>query len=329
MADIRAIHAQKYVIVYADILPDKGESGVIDTLTVIRALEKQISNTYSGWGVLDFEGEIFNRLFHDPINGKFDITTESLIRTIRAVKRRWPDAKWTFWGMPDLKFWIHAPGEKPATWATANNQQKERILSRVHKGFKAIAEEVDWISPWVYDLYRNEDFGSENEKQSMIRAQKEWAIAKCTLARNLSDSRARGPIPVIPMFCPKFAPGGNVPTKTLVSDDEFRTDILEPVVACGIDGLSTWNELGFRVSNAFRNAINQHQVGIRDKSRKVLTEILFKDDSFNWNASNSESRINDLIRPILVNQLRMMRSELDKFERSHSASDSDSADSKR
>ena len=313
MADIRGMNAQSYVIVYSDIFPDRGESGVLNTQTVIRALEKQISNTYSGWGVLDFEGEIFDRLFHEPINDKFEITTESLINTIRAVKKRWPKAKWTYWGMPDLKFWIHIAGEKPTTWATANETQKTRALNRAQKGFMAIAEEVDWISPWIYDLYLNEQFSSANEKQSMINAQREWALAKCKLCRTISNSRSGGPIPVIPMFCPMFAPGGNIATKTFVSEEEFRTDILEPVVKSGVDGLSTWNELGFRVSNAFRSAINQHQVGIRNNSRKVLSEILFEDDSFNWNSENAKRLVNDAIRPILMTQLRMMRSELDDF----------------
>ena len=231
--------------------------------------------------------------------------------------------------MPDIRFWIHGPGEKPATWATANKEQKRKAIDRAIQGFTAIANEIDWISPWLYDIYRNEDFTVKHEKQSMILAQQQWALAKCAVARKLSDSRAQGPIPVIPMFCPYFAPGGNVATKTLVSEDEFTTDILEPVVAFGVDGLSTWNELGFRVSNAFRTTINQHQVGIRDKSRKVLTELLFKDDYFNWNLENSERRIQDLIRPVLVSQFRMMRAELDHFDTPDVVSDSAEPGSKQ
>ena len=315
MADIRDLNAKSYVMVYSSVLPDKGTSGIIDTPSVIRALEKKIPNSFSGWGLLDFEGEIFNRLFHEPMHTKFNLTTGSLIKTMRAVKKKWPRAKWTYWGMPDVKFWIHAQGDKPANWATANESQKEAALKRSAAGFKAIAEEVDWISPWIYDMYQNELFTKPHQRENMNLAQQKWAMAKCSLAREISESRSRGPIPVIPMFRLMFAPGGNVTDKIFVSETEFRTDVLEPVVKAGVDGLSTWNGLEFHVISAFRKAINPHQVGIRDKARTVLKQLLDIDNDFDWNSPRAPDRIHARVRPLVMNQLRMMRTELDEFKR--------------
>ena len=116
------------------------------------------------------------------------------------------------------------------------------------------------------------------------------------------------------MFRLLFAPGGNVAGKIFVSETEFRTDVLEPVVKAGVDGLSTWNGLEFHVINAFRKAINPHQVGIRDKARTVLKQLLDIDSDFDWNSPRAPDRINAHVRPRVMNQLRMMRTELDEFK---------------
>ena len=56
MKTIRAIDAQRYTIVYQDILPRQGESGIVDIDLVLAFLRDRLSRTWNGWGVLDFEG---------------------------------------------------------------------------------------------------------------------------------------------------------------------------------------------------------------------------------------------------------------------------------
>lgn len=314
MSEIRSLQATQYTIVYQDILPKKGASGLVDKNLVLAFLRNRIPRNFSGWGMLDFEGVILDRLRKGPGNPEYEETTESLRQTLLAVKREWPGSKWAFWGLPDVRFWINDSGEKSVTWASASTQQKEREFARQSAAFQGLLEHVDWLSPWIYDIYSTQNMSNPSHRTSSIASQKAWARAKVALCKRMLASRKNGPIPVIPMFCPVFAPNGNVEEPRFVPMQEFVEEVLQPTIESGVDGLSTWNGVGWRVRNAFRDAENQHQVSIRDESRDRLKKLLFPNKSFNWNAPEAKTAVNDLIRTPLLQQLQAMRKALDTLE---------------
>ena len=319
MLEIRALHANKYTIVYQDILPKKGASGLVDKSLVLAFLRNKIPRNFKGWGMLDFEGVILNRLRKGPGNPEYEETTESLRQTLLAVKREWPGSKWAFWGLPSVRFWINDSGENPVTWASASTQQKEREFARQSAAFQGLLEHVDWLSPWIYDIYSTQDITNPADRTSMIASQKEWAQAKVALCKRMLASRKNGLIPVIPMFCPVFAPNGNVEEPRFVPIQEFVEEVLQPTMESGVDGLSTWNGMSYRVLNAFRDTENQHQVDLREESRDRLKKLLFPNKPFDWNAPAAKTAVNNRIRSPLLQQLQAMRKALDTLETQNEA----------
>ena len=313
MAEIRALNADRYAIVYQNILPRKGASGIVDIDLVLAHLREKLPRNYRGWGVLDFEGAFLERLRKGPGHPHHEATSDSLRKTIDAVKREWPGSRWAFWGLPDVRFWINDKGEQPVSWFSASTAQKEREFKRQAAAFQGLLESVDWITPWIYDMYSFQAT-KPSDRMSSIAAQKAWARAKMTLCKRVLASRRNGPIPVIPMFCPAFAPGGNVTKPTFVPMKEFVDEVLEPTMTGEVDGLSLWTGMGYRVYNAFRDPENPHQVDLRDQSRDRLKTLLFRDTPFDWNAPNAEVRINDAIRSQLMEQLQLMRKALNSLE---------------
>ena len=313
MKTIRAIDAQRYTIVYQDILPRQGESGIVDIDLVLAFLRDRLSRTWNGWGVLDFEGAFIKRLRKGPGHPDHEATTASLRKTIAVLKREWPGSKWTFWGMRDVRFWIHDEGEAAVSWFSASAQQKAREFDRQAGAFSGLIDVVDWVTPWIYDIYSLKDT-SPSDRMSSVAGQKAWARAKVALCRRMIESRPGGAVPLVPMFCPAFAPGGNVSKPTFVPNSEFINEVLEPTVASGVDGLALWSGMGYRVRNAFRTTVNQHQVGIRDESRARLKTLLFPNAPFDWAAPGAKAAIDDAIRARLLGQLTEMRKALNSLE---------------
>lgn len=313
MSELRALRAQRYDIVYQDIFVEGGASGIIDPEVVITHLRKILPKTFGGWGVLDFEGKFLKRLNKGPGHPEYEKTASSLIQTIRQVKREWPNSKWSFWGLPDVSYWLHNPGEKSTNWSSSSNEVKNQEFKKRAAIFQPLLEEVDWVTPWIYDLYPVDAIKNPAQRKKSAASQAAWVRAKIELAKQVVATRKKGPIPVIPMCSPLFARSENTAPIAFVPMQEFVEETLHPALNEGVDGLSVWNGISFRVKNAFREVKNQHQSKFRESAQKWLKTLLFPTQPFNWNDPGAEAQVNDKLRVHLIDQLRVMRKAMTSY----------------
>lgn len=321
MADVRGISATKYTMVYQNIAPDRGVHGIATPSAVIQYLRDTLPSGFRGWGVFDFEGAFGRNIDKGPDDPDHRRTVDSLVQLIRSVKREWPESRWTFWGYPTVRYWIHDSGEQSASWASASAAQKARELERAVRNFRVLANEVDWLTPWIYDVYPLEKLEGSSSRLGTIKAQQQWARAKVNAARRCSDARIAGVVPVIPMFCPIFAPGGTSTTPAFVPIKEFVGEALKPAIEEGVDGLATWNGFRYQFTNAFRKPSSEHHLKIRDDARHMFNELLFPRRDFEWDSPNAKARLADLLRQPILEQLESMRSELNDLPEQSRASE--------
>lgn len=313
MSELRALRAQRYDIVYQNIFVEGGVTGIIDPEVVITYLRKILPNNFGGWGVLDFESPFFKHLNKGPGHPDHAKTISSFVQTIRKVKREWPNSKWAFWGLPDVNYWLHGPGEKPTNWSSSSDEVKNQEFKKRAAIFQGLLEEVDWVTPWIYDLYPVDAIKDPAQRKKSAASQAAWVRAKIALAKQVVATRKKGPIPVIPMCSTAYARNEKTALIAFVPIQEFIEETLHPALNEGVDGLSIWNGIGFRIKTAFQVAKNQHQVELREAARKWLKALLFPTEPFNWNDTAARAWINDQIRAALMDQLRTIRKAMTSY----------------
>ena len=310
MVDLRSLHATKYTMVYQSVAGPSASRGIANTVAILKHLRDTLPAGFQGWGVFDFEGAFIENLSKDASDPAHQQTVDSLVHLIRAVKQEWPASRWSFWGFPTVRFWIHNKGEEPASWASASDEQKEREFRSAVDQFSVVATEVDWLSPWIYDVYPLSSLKHDASRQGTIKAQQLWAQAKIEAARRCTQGRQPERVPIIPMFRPLFAPGGSSFTPAFVPIEEFTEELLVPAIQAGVDGLATWNGLGHEFANAFRTATSPHHLQIRTDARRTLERLLFDGRSFQWDTTAAQAHVASLLRRPLLDQLQAMRHHL-------------------
>ena len=307
MSDIRAIDAQRYTLIRQDILPKRSSSGTVDSNLILAALKEKIPRSFNGWGALYVQQEFIDRLLKGLGHPDHEETSASLKQAILHVKQEWPGSKWTLLGCPSVAFWIKRPGENPVSWALATPVEKEREFARQGAAFAGLIDHVDWVSPVICDIHSAKAITKPSDQRRFMAAQKAWVKAKVALSKQLVLSRTNGPVPVIPMLCPAFGPGGNVKQAVFVPHQEFVEEVLQPTVELDVDGLSMWSGLHHWASFAFSNSRNPQNIAIRDQSRAMFKTLLFPKKPLDWNAPEAKTIFNDRIRPYLLDTLRTMR----------------------
>lgn len=311
---LRAMSADRYVIVYEDVLPARDRAiGVSNAQVVTRHLETVLPPNFNGWGMLDFENRFMRNLALPPTDPDHVRTVESLIATFGSIRARWPESRWTMWGVPEIPYWLHERGTESRNWADDDAERQSEVETRIVESHRRLVARLDWLNPWIYDMYSREAAAGAAWRSRSIQAQIGWARSKVRVARALSNGRSEGPIPVIPVFCPTFAPGGEAKRPSFVPFEEFREEALLPAIAEGVDGLSIWSSLGFQIDSAFRDAVNDHQREIREAGRTYLRELFenegvsipsFEDPTARgWFESRCRTRI--------LRQLDLMRAALE------------------
>ncbi|MEY4785957.1 MAG: hypothetical protein RIR41_3892, partial [Pseudomonadota bacterium] len=119
---IRSADPQVWMQVNQD--PKSYETGVIDLDVVMKDVQSRTGGYPAEWMMLDFEEPFFADLAKDPDSPERKRAVASMLSTLRAMKQRWPGSKWTFYGLPNLQYWV-APGQG---WSTAPQVIKRQAL---------------------------------------------------------------------------------------------------------------------------------------------------------------------------------------------------------
>jgi len=225
--------------VYQSDDPKSKSRGVMDPVVIVEAISRQAAYGLPEYGMLDFEDPFFDVLAEGPSSPRFSSTVETMVNAIRVVKAAFPKTKWSYYGMPQLPYWIGEKRDKE--WLNASTELKRFHLTRAIEIYRPLIEELDWISPSIYCNY--DPAFVKWQPETATRAQnRAWVKASVGISKLL----ARGK-PVIPTVCPWWAPAGSAPYCRVVPRRLFIEDTVIPAVEAGAQGLSFWTAMSYQI----------------------------------------------------------------------------------
>ena len=229
---VTAIGARTFYLVYQGCDPQCATTGIINPEAVVNAIEAETKGRAPLFGMLDFEDPFSDNLQKGPDSPEGARAIETMIRTIRAVKARFPDTKWTYYGVPWLPYWLDKNG-----WFTATADAKRAALERATATYAALVRELDWVSPTVYPKYDPVVF-PEDQRNTIVHEGRAWRTAQVGLAALMANGK-----PVIPTLSPYWTPGGRARFCRVISRSEFLDDQVAPCVEAGATGIALWTAI--------------------------------------------------------------------------------------
>lgn len=270
-----AVDAQRYLLIYQGCDPQAVRTGLIDVEAVIREISNKTANGAPRWGMLDFEDPFTANLQLGVDSPKYQATSASMIATMRAVRTRFPNILWTFYGTPFVPYWLDGKN-----WLNATPEAKSTLLEKLYKVYAPLAAEVDWVSTSIYPVYDPLLF--EPKTPDLVRAHgRAWRTASVGFAKILAAGK-----PVIPTVSPYWQPNGVATAGTSVPEAQFIEDQVEPAAAAGADGVAIWTGVGYGITLAIdgyaKNMPQDETLGTRVWRAAFISEYLDNQPPRNW-----------------------------------------------
>jgi hypothetical protein len=251
--------------------PDSLKSGVIDLRRLVEEVDRRMGPKPSGWGMLDYE-EPFDRWLDLPkSDAKHQQAVSEMLKAIRAVKRFYPNVKWTFYGQPRLERWLPTADGTTRGWSLSTQEAKDREITRRIDSLSELIAEVDWINPSFYDVYENSMFAGP-ERDVMLANEEQWRVADGKLGRTIRAQLGLPQVPVMPCVSPLFQPGGGATAQLPIPIGEFLTDQVMPTIRAGCDGVTMWSGADFVLNVATMmetSSLDAEDLKLRADARKA------------------------------------------------------------
>ncbi|MCH2161540.1 MAG: hypothetical protein MK085_06660 [Phycisphaerales bacterium] len=313
-SELKNIDAEWYVKVHGNVLPQEDQdNGVVNPDDILRVMATRIDSGFSGYGMLSFEGGFWRNLKKGPGDPDYERTVDSMINLIRVLKKHYPETKWSYWGLPDLLYWVPNGVGGSKNWNNVNEEERGQFYAAAAAIYQPIANEVDWLSPWVYDTNEHALAEGRSWVYSQPKAQRNWCRAKIDVCNIVNAARPGGRVPVIPTYSTNFAPGGNASIPAWVPNEELQSETVEACVDAGADGMAMWTSLGYRLNSACRYTENDHQADITAHARKWLNKLLFGGLELNWDSARSRALVENIMADRIMEQLEGCRDSMTTY----------------
>lgn len=219
--------------------PDAGRTGNIDAATLVQHIERKTGGSPPEWGLLDFEAPFMEWMELGPGDPKWEIATGRMRDAMRAVKRAFPNTKWSFYQVPYVRYWISGK-----SWADSNPEQRQAAASRFLSQCAPVLVECDWICPSVYCFY-DPAAAPASDAEGVRKANRAWSLEQVRIARSVAKGR-----PVVPIISPVWQNNGNAPVGAPVPISYLKEDVIEPALQGGATGFVVWTAFDYFIDCA-------------------------------------------------------------------------------
>lgn len=296
----QSLEAQRYLIIYQGADPNAARTGSIDVDAVIRAIEEQTRGGAPRWGMLDFEDPFTTNLQRGADDPRCQASVSTMVAAMRAVRARFPNIRWTYYGTPFVPYWLDGK-----TWITAAPDAKGALLQKLFKVYAPIVAECDWVSTSIYPVYDPTMFDAANP-QTVREHGRAWRTAAVGLAKILADGK-----PVIPTVSPVWQPNGVARAGTSVGQQQFIEDQVEPAAAAGARGVALWTGLGHGIELAVggleRHPDQDEKFGTRVWRDAFVAQYLGGQVPTNWSDPSLKAMIARSASNTILDSMRWIR----------------------
>ena len=245
--------AEKYYIWYAswDIgHGDKTGSLSINEDAIVEDVRKYYKDREpEGYGQLDYEDNFFRGLDAGKGTPENEEATRVMLSALRRMKKEFPKMRWTYYGLPILKYWLPHPSPTNShTWISAPEEVKQAEIDHKYGCYEELLKECDWLNPSFYNRYDPAAHtGDILPRETEYRKQ---LIRFC----HMFNKRLGTNKPIIAMTDPWYAPGGKTEfANKIVQDDFMKAATLNPYMEEGVNGFAAWYAHTYYVGLAIPN----------------------------------------------------------------------------
>ena len=280
-------------VVYQMIDPTAAQ-GLASAEHIAAWVESEWGSNPSGWFILDYEVPHFSNLskgLQNPQDPSFIQTRDSLISALRELKQRFPDARWSIYGMPSMPSWFAVNGSNH-THVSIPVDLLSPILEQRRNVYQSIIDECDFLCPTIYDRHdeRNSPTpaaAAQSLQNTRLRNERVVALSKQMVANSQRPDR-----PVLPFVNLWYAPGGIGEDFHLIPRDQVRAKQIEPAIAAGADSIVVWTAAGYyaRLATIGDQPSNQEQQQVR---AAFASDILSGNAPASWQSLQVRQQIVD------------------------------------
>jgi hypothetical protein len=304
MPAVRDLGGMLWVQVNQD--PESYKSGEVDVDFVMRDIDAQFKDRIPPWGVLDFEEPFFKLLEMPSDSPERQRAVQSMLRALRLAKQRYPGVRWSFYGLPNLPFWVNGTG-----WADLSATEQAESLRKGEVACRDLVSEADWITVSVYDYYdptRVEPGSPSSVKgtpEQVVRNGVVWRMAQVGLAKQLAAEK-----PVIAMVCPFWAPGGIAPACELIPTKDFVERQIRPCMRAGTNGFALYTGYMYRivlVTRAERVPVKERGYGQDDWRGAFVRDVFGGVGPADWSTLSVKEALSRCCSRWVVERLQAIR----------------------
>lgn len=267
-----------------------------------------------GYGQLDYEGDFFRALDEGENTKGNNEATEVMLDALCRVKEEFPKMKWTYYGLPSLKYWLPHPSPTTSyTWLDAPEEVKQAEIEHRYSSYAKLLAECDWLNPSFYNKYDPDVVkGDIVPRESMYRFE---LVKLC----HLINQRLGTNKPIIPMTCPWYTPGGHVEYEQKIVQEQFMRDsVLLPYLKAGVSGFAIWYATSYYAGRAFSMDPGNRSMSLYNS---FLRNYNLSEEDFDL--KNMDVKANRLYKDTFMDKtsktilkhMKVMRHFMDKFHR--------------
>ena len=246
--------AKPYFVIYQNnVDPDAQRTGRINVSALGRGVLASQGDTPAGWGVLDFEEPFLALIQEGPSHPRYASLVDTMVEAIRAMKRVFPNVKWTYYGVPGLLYYVDG---RP--WSEVPPEQRLAEERRQGAAWAPVMAECDWIAPCIYNVVGDKS-GSASPPDGIRKSTRDWSEARTRVAVRFVKERGLE-VPVIPFASPLFMPGGGARTYSPIPTSIFVEDTVEPARRAGASGLCLWMGAKYLIQAAARPSNDEERL---------------------------------------------------------------------
>ena len=257
----------RYILIYQDNCdPDAKKTGVINYNKIAEFIIKNYGAEPEGWGVLDFEDPFDGWIFKGPSSPECQKAVLTMVSTLREIKKMFPKVKWTYYGVPNLLYYLDGFNWNTASESLKNQEIQQRLLS-----YGPIMDECEWLSPCIYTNVGDGKGGIYPLPAQRIATRK-WCEEHVKMCSDYNKSKSKK-IPIIPFASPLYMEGGGARTGSVIPTIVMTEDALVPAFNGGADGITIWTAGSYQITSVL-NAAKNLNLKPDDKNNKDSRTVL-------------------------------------------------------
>ena len=277
-------------------------TGIIDPAKAIAQVERLIQDGQgSEWGVLDFE-EPFDAIWNTgPSDPRYQPALDSMVATIRALKARYPNIRWTYYGIPRIPYWF-----PDGIWNQFTPEQRVAKYVQLTGVVEPLMTEMDFFMPGVYDVYERAQGMPSTTDTDATEAW--WRRANVEAISHWFQSRNREVPAIIPLVSPWFQGGGFATELMPIPPLEFLEDQVRPLVIAGASGIAVWGAMKYYLYVA--QWPGDHPSAAFLELRNTIQQVFCRDylngadpASIDWTSPSVGQQLGDAMNAVMVNAL--------------------------